>query len=46
MGGLQWNVLAMLGHDIEALAARLLDELLRAGAVRLESGGVVPMMAA
>jgi glyoxylase-like metal-dependent hydrolase (beta-lactamase superfamily II) len=36
----------ILGKDIEALSAWLLDELLRAGAVRLESGRIVPTMAA
>ena len=36
----------ILGKDTEALAAWLLDELLRAGAVRLESGEIVPTMAA
>lgn len=36
----------ILGKDIEALAAWLLDELLRGGAVRLENGRIVPTMAA
>jgi len=36
----------LLGKDTEALAAWLLDELLRAGAVRLEGGEIVPTMAA
>lgn len=36
----------LLGKDVDALAVWLLDELLRAGAVRLESGVIVPTMAA
>ena len=36
----------LLGKDADALAAWLLDELLRAGAVRIEEGGIVPTMAA
>jgi glyoxylase-like metal-dependent hydrolase (beta-lactamase superfamily II) len=36
----------LLGKDVDALSVWLLDELLRAGAVRLESGEIVPTMAA
>lgn len=36
----------LLGKDADALAAWLLDELLRAGAVRVEDGNIVPTMAA
>lgn len=36
----------LLGKDIESLAVWLLDELLRAGAVRLENGEILPTMAA
>ena len=36
----------ILGKDVDTLAAWLLDELLRAGAVRLDGGDIVPTMAA
>jgi glyoxylase-like metal-dependent hydrolase (beta-lactamase superfamily II) len=36
----------VLGKDVDSLATWLLDDLLRAGAVRLESGDIVPTMAA
>jgi glyoxylase-like metal-dependent hydrolase (beta-lactamase superfamily II) len=36
----------VLGKEVDALAVWLLDELLRAGAVRIDAGDIVPTMAA